>query len=332
MPSKLSDSKPGEKLLSLYTLLMLRGNDLISLGEIASFLDCSKQTVLRLIDQLEASGYGKIEQPVIKDRKHYYRMYQPKNKCINIGINEISQLALCRNLLIKILPKGLSDLIGKSSLDDMSNSSKEDSVGIVYTKGFIDYAPHQKNYESLLQAIQKNKVCKITYRRKLPETRRTFCFAPMRLVIYRESIFFVGWEVTDSGKVKNIYDNALSLYLQRFVDVALTNRQSLGLPNPPTAQVGNGQGPFGTVFGDPFTVKVLFSPEASDYVYDRQWSSKQKIAVKDDGSLELSFDAQNKVEVISWILGFGRKVKVLEPDWLINDIKEEVSKVLNSYC
>ncbi|MBQ7585529.1 MAG: HTH domain-containing protein, partial [Desulfovibrionaceae bacterium] len=59
MPYKKSESKPGEKLLTLYTLLLVEYPNLISLGELAQKLNCSKQTILRLIDQLESSNYCK---------------------------------------------------------------------------------------------------------------------------------------------------------------------------------------------------------------------------------------------------------------------------------
>ena len=47
------DAGPSEKLLTLYTLLLF-GNRGMTLGEIAEELDCSRQSVLRLVRKLEA--------------------------------------------------------------------------------------------------------------------------------------------------------------------------------------------------------------------------------------------------------------------------------------
>ena len=63
MPAKASDKTPGEKLLALYTLLLMQDGRAISLTSLADALHCSKQTILRLLSQLEASGYGKLAEP-----------------------------------------------------------------------------------------------------------------------------------------------------------------------------------------------------------------------------------------------------------------------------
>ncbi|MBQ4567226.1 MAG: helix-turn-helix domain-containing protein [Desulfovibrio sp.] len=98
-------SKPGEKLLALYTLLMLRGQNPISLSELARILHCSKQTVLRYLDQLEASGYGKLEEPIVRGREHLYRMAPIAQPHLALGVRELSQLTLCRKMLLPSCPR-----------------------------------------------------------------------------------------------------------------------------------------------------------------------------------------------------------------------------------
>lgn len=336
MPKKIGDSRPGEKLLSLYTLLMLRGNHPISLIELSQLLECSKQTVLRLLDQLESSGYGKLDIPIVKDRQHYYRMVQYGNKNLTFGIEELSQIALCRNMLLRTLPKGIGALFGKKEeaahIDTGEiNKGETKNVGVVFTKGYIDYSEYQDQYTQLLQSIYSNRVCEVTYRHKLPEKRRTFYFAPKRLVIYRENIIFVGWEVNDSGEVKQVYDNYLYLYLQRFISARRTKRASENLPDPKLAQTGEGEGAFGTIVNKMFHAKIEFNPEASDYIYDRKWSTNQKYEILSDGTLILDIDVQNEAEFISWILSFGHKAKVLEPSWLRENIGQEIQLLTNMY-
>ena len=85
MPGKQSCAKPGEKLLALYTLLMLRAPRAISLSELAQALECSKQTVLRLLVQLEASGYGKLDAPIVQGREHCYRITTVRSRQMITG-------------------------------------------------------------------------------------------------------------------------------------------------------------------------------------------------------------------------------------------------------
>ena len=59
MGKKWSESRPAEKMLSLYTLL-LTSSQPVRLTELSRLLNCAKQSVTRLIDQLESSHFGKI--------------------------------------------------------------------------------------------------------------------------------------------------------------------------------------------------------------------------------------------------------------------------------
>lgn len=339
MPAKRNDSKPGEKLLTLYTLLMLRGDRAISLGELAETLECSKQTVLRLLDQLEASHYGKLEPPTIQGREHYYRLAKLPPKKLDMGVQELAQLAQCRNMLINILPKRVSDMLGKMAgngsglpLPAMPDpDGPQNQLGLVYQKGYIDYGPFETQYTNLMQGVRQQRVCRVCYRRSPSKTARVFAFAPMRVVVYRENIAFLGWEVPETGRVAPIYDNSLFLYLQRFLSVELTSRKADGLPSPQTAQEGGKPGPFGIIAGDVFQAKVRFAPEAAAYVYDRQWSSEQKCTICDDGSLELDFKVQSDVEAVAWVLGFGHQAEVLEPAWLRDTVREELARTAAQY-
>lgn len=178
MPPKISDSTPGEKLLALYTLLMLQGDRPISLTAIAASLMCSKQTVLRLMVQLEASGYGKLEEPIRRGKEYLYRLAKRDCAILDLGAAELAQLALCRNMLVNLLA-GQKAVPGQIS----STRSNPDSspVRVMY-KGYIDYNPFENQYSQLLRAILKRLVCKIVYQKSIFSPPREFCFAPIRLI------------------------------------------------------------------------------------------------------------------------------------------------------
>lgn len=304
MPAKISDKSPGEKLLALYTLLLLQGDHAISLASLADALQCSKQTILRLLAQLEASGYGKLEQPISKGREHLYRLAPVKGETLNLGAKELAQLALCRNMLLHLLPKDLALPI---------QSAHASNPAIMY-KGYIDYAPFEEQYSILLKAIQKQLVCHIVYQRSIFRPAREFYFAPMRIISYRESLAVLGWEVTDNGPVKNLYDNWLWLYVQRCVSVKLTRRQSAKLPDI-TLRTGQ-QAQFGIMDREAFRVRLLFNANTANYIHDRVWSCDQRLSVLDNDRLILEMTVRSEPEIISWIMSFGANVKVLEPAWL----------------
>lgn len=324
MPPKISDKTPGEKLLALYTLLMLQGERLISLAGIANSLGCSKQTVLRLLTQLEASGYGKLEQPVRKGKEYFYRLTKTDERILDLGPGELRQLALCRNLLMRLLPDQSRESVG---IFCDSESAGLSPVGIMY-KGYIDYSPFEAQYSNLLKAIQKRLICKISYQKSIFTSPRDIWFAPVRLISYHETLSVVGWEVTQKGKVRRLYSNWLWLYLHRCKSAKLTTRSSVELPDIDLMTEDKAE--FGVMNGEIFTVVLLFNENTANYIHDRQWSSDQQITITDDRHLLLKMEVRSKPEIISWVLGFGPDVRVLEPSWLKEEILRKSSEVINN--
>lgn len=324
MPPKISDKTPGEKLLALYTLLMLQGERLISLAGMANSLGCSKQTVLRLLAQLEASGYGKLEEPIRRGKEYFYRLAKTDDRILDLGPGELRQLVLCRNLLMRLLPEQSCHAGGILCESEKAGISP---VGIMY-KGFIDYAPFEKQYSGILKAIQKRLVCKISYQKSIFALPRDIYFAPIRLISYHETLSAVGWEVPQKGKVKSLYPNWLWLYLQRCKEVKLTTRSSAELPD--INMTTEDKAEFGIMAGEVFTVKLLFNERTANYIYDRKWSSDQHMILTGDKNLILEMKVRSAPEIVSWVLGFGSDVKVLEPEWLKEEILERSAEVIKN--
>jgi predicted DNA-binding transcriptional regulator YafY len=336
MPAKHSEAKPAEKLLSLYSLLIFNGGHQFSLSELAERMDCSKQTVLRLIDQMESSEYGKIVRNKM-GREAVYTIERPRNlPHMALNAEGLFQLALCRNLLLHLLPRGMRKqadiaLRNAGTYAQEPIATDDVSIGQTYTKGRIDYTAYQHFLKTFIQAMHTHKVCAVTYKRSLKQEARGFEFAPMKLIAYHETFSLLGWEVTDKGKAQAKYENPVSLYLHRFEGVELTHRGAEHLPVPASAQNTEGSGLFGVMQGEEFSVKAHFAPEAATYVQERQWSVRQNSTVHDDGSVTLDFDAQSEAEVVSWLLGFGERVTVLEPGWLREEIGRQATEVAGKY-
>lgn len=320
MPAKRSEKSPGEKLLALYTLLLLQGGRPISLAALAQALDCSKQTVLRLLGQLEASGYGKLDEPIRRGKEDFYRLAGETPGLISLGAKELARLALCRNVLMNLLPGEDGEEAGMGSRGQRPGVSYD-----VMYKGYIDYGPYEKQYEQLARAIQKGLVCRLVYQKSIFAEPRELYFAPQRIISYHETLSVLGWEVPPRGQVKNLYPNWLWLYIHRCISVALTRRHASGLPE---IEMDSGRAAdFGIICGDAFGVRLLFNAQTANYIHDRQWSADQKLTPGPDNSLILEMTARSQPELVSWILSFGANVKVLEPDWLRDEIREIARKI-----
>ena len=85
MPAKRDPYKSyGEKLIGLFVRLLFSGES-HSLTELAKMLECSKQTVLRLIDNIRKS-YGIDIEEIKKGNKNFYRIKKAAVSLRNIPL------------------------------------------------------------------------------------------------------------------------------------------------------------------------------------------------------------------------------------------------------
>ena len=324
------DATPSEKLLSLYTLLLVKGKE-VSLSELSRELKCSKQSISRLIDQLEASRYGKLLRDK-RGKEAVYSLDRPKKlPTLSLSAEGLYQLALCRDFMIHLLPDSIRKSVDATLKQASAFLPEEENEGFFapegqsYVKGHIDYTPFQKMLQTLTQAIKTHRVCSVQYQSSLRGDTRTFLYAPKRLLAYHETLRFVGWIVTPEGKA--LHDEPAVFLLHRMKEVTLTRTSAPHLPDPKDES----KDAFGLIADEPFTVTVRFDPFSATYAAERTWSSNQKIEHNDDGGVTLTMTARSGVEVVSWILSFGDTAEILSPAWLREEIAKKIRATVTKY-
>jgi len=83
--------------------------------------------------------------------------------------------------------------------------------------------------------------------------------------------------------------------------------------------------------GKKVKIKVIFSKEAAPYAAERTWHSNQKLKSLEDGSLELEFQTNQLTQVTSWLLSWGKSVRVLEPKELVDRMKDHAKAMVKLY-
>jgi predicted DNA-binding transcriptional regulator YafY len=334
MPKKWNtDSGPGEKLLRLFSLLLF-SHERYSLTALAEILGCSKQTVLRLIDQLECSGWAKVRRED-EGRRALFWIERPGSlPKVSLNAEGLQELMLCRAFLEHILPRsfdsGADIALRQASAyipeGDTASVATTNTIGGAVSKGRIDYSAFREFLDPLLRAVAGKSVCEIAYKSSHAEESRVFDFAPMRLLAHGESLYVAGWEVKPKGTPLPAYEDPTTLLAHRIRHVRPTRRTWKDLPEPENT------GAFGIMRGEPFEVGVrITTPEAVAYVAERVWSEDQKLDVQEDGSLLLTITAQSAPEIASWILSLGSAAEVLAPQWLRGEIAGEVALLYARY-
>lgn len=329
MPAKQDPyASPAQKAVSLYSLLLFTGKRYF-LSELAAELDCSKQTVLRMMEQLER-GMGISLETGKEGNRRWFRVKTPRTKPqVALDPDDISKLLLCRDLVRHLLPKPilkkLDEVVAKATvlLPNMEERSTAlDCLGGIMVKGGIDYTPFEASIETLLAAIPQKEVCEVRYKSFNADASKIHYFAPMRLTAYREALYAEGWSVDPRGKPRQKHRMVLAVHRMEGAEPTRLTHDFEPWSSPEY---------FGFPECEPYRVKVALSESAARYVRERKWSDDQAFHEHEDGSAVLEFTAQSRSEVVSWVLSFGGEVELLEPLEVKSMIVKEIKRCSKIY-
>lgn len=87
----------------------------------------------------------------------------------------------------------------------------------------------------------------------------------------------------------------------------------------------------GNFKGEELDIHLIIREPFSTIVSEKRWSSKQSIKELGDGSIDFKARMMGYEQIKSWILGMGPSVTVLEPQKLVDDVKEDIKKMMSTY-
>lgn len=332
MPPKLDQhTSPGQKVLSLYSLLMFTGRA-FSLTELARELQCSKQTILRMTEQIGRSMGGEVESKLEGGRRIYWITAPRVRPTVSLSPEEIQQLEICRSMVLHLLPEPVREQLRKTIakttalLPDMKQRDAAfQPIATAEIKGRIDYDPHQEHLATLIRCIRASRVCEVTYQAPGKPAARTYSVAPSRIISYREALYVAGWRVEDRGTPTPKYPTMLAVHRLHSVI-----EQCRSFADEPCEQECPAH--FGVMNLEELRVRVRFDQQTATYVQERIWSDDQTIEATDDGGIVLEFTARSEPEVISWVLGFGSHAEVLGPHSLREAVRKEATSMAHVYA
>ncbi|NDY73090.1 hypothetical protein DO021_15515 [Desulfobacter hydrogenophilus] len=327
MPKKRNSSKTyGQKIISLFAHMMFTGKKR-SLSELAQMLDCSKQTVLRLIDDITLSYSVKIEESY-HGRQKYFRIERPKTILpVNLSETELGVLQMChafaKHLLGKQLFNEATTAIEKSrsQLPPKCNPSSKHFASII--PGSIDYTEYHQIILDLISAMEDRQICKIKYKSISESKAKLFYIKPLKIFSHKDTMYLHAKMAIFPGRPykEPEFDPLLAVHRIEAIEETDTHYEFPGDYNFEKAFNQH----FGVIQGKAFQVTVEFSGWAADYVAERIWSPDQSITHTEDGKIVLMFTSSSEPEIISWVLSFGVEVKVLQPILLAEKIKKNIS-------
>ncbi len=305
--AKYDESSMGSKLLRLFQLLLVDGRRHFQ-TDLMRHLNCSRQTIIRLIMEIE----GVIGAHLVTGMDRHRRWYQIRSVSRNrLGLDsaELRYLSICRDLAAPYLPDQMKRRVDKSIFDFsllLAGQEYEEREKIrgrqfaFYSKGKIDYTPHFGHLERLVQAADEKRVCLVRYRAAGQKKAREHRFIPGKIISMNGALYVLGATVAeDCATVRNLIHFAV----HRIEDVALTDRRiDFCVPDCDA-------GTFGLPWHEPRSFRIHFrAGRAADYVRERQWADAQDLIGQDDGSLILEITTRSEPELTAWVRSFGDEV------------------------
>jgi predicted DNA-binding transcriptional regulator YafY len=238
---------------------------------------------------------------------------------------ELMALVFSRDLL-----KPLDGTYLKTSLDSAFHKAAaalppEGTTYVRQMRGYFSvglgshktYRQHQHTIEQLTRAIGQTRTVQMRYYAASHDSTRRREVDPYRLWYADGALYLIAY-----------------CHLRRDVRMFAVDRiRSLTITNHPC------QMPLGfdleayvrdvlvVMRGKPIEVELLFDRPTSAWVRDRQWHPSQKISEHKDGCLTMVLRVADTRELLGWILHFGSGVRVIQPETLRDQVREEARKI-----
>ncbi|RJR23750.1 MAG: WYL domain-containing protein [Desulfobacteraceae bacterium] len=325
-------SSSGAKIIGLFARLLFAGEPL-SLIELAQRLQCSKQTVIRLIEEIERS-YSDIKK-IRRGKRMYYQLGRVSKAIEPLPITgrEMSLLLMCKAFAEGLLGMELFNEVSQALEKGMLLVPKEElpaSSGFgSFRPGSIDYGPHRETLLALLKAMERKKILRLSYKSPGKEIASGFLFKPYKIFSRNETLYVHGGLAQEQGEPyrKPDYDPLLAVH--RIEKAEITEWFFQIPPEYDFEKVFNRH--FGLIKGRAFKVVAELTGYSAVYVAERIWSPDQRIVKSGDDAVKLTFTATSEPEVISWMLSFGKEARLIKPKRLVKKLKAELEGMWGGY-
>jgi predicted DNA-binding transcriptional regulator YafY len=186
-----------------------------------------------------------------------------------------------------------------------------------------DYSSKTEEMDDLFQSVADLRPLKCRYRSGRDGTEETVVIHPYAMVLYKDAIYCVGLHTT-KGEVR-------TFLLDRMRDTESSALERFALPADFKVD-DYFQGGFGIWRGArKCKVVVDFEAQVADLVRSRRVHETQKLTTLADGTVRLTMTVGDLTELTSWILGWGKTAKVVEPEELAHAVRGELEGALAKY-
>jgi predicted DNA-binding transcriptional regulator YafY len=194
-------------------------------------------------------------------------------------------------------------------------------VTLPLLQGGRDYGRVAEPLRLLREALLYQYRVTITYDTKGKGEPAAYLVDPYTLIFYKGGLYLMGYAHNRQ---------AIRTFAVERIGLVDLGKERFEIPADfkPEEQF---QSAFGIVDEEPMQVTVKFSPAVAHTVRGRLWHPSQQVVEQADGSLLLTFTAGGRMEIVSWLLSYGRHAEVAGPPDLRDEVRRIVADMAGMY-
>ena len=315
-------AKKTERMLRIW-LLLLRNPLRFTTKDLAEKFDVNVRTIYRDISALESE----LRVPVYEERAKWAIDDSYFLPPIRFTVSEAINIFLAARLmtsyshrydpnvdstfsvLASVLPQPLREQVQKT-LDWMRGLSRSET--------------YLRNLAKLAEAWMSQQRVKITYRALEAEKATMRIIEPYFIepAAAGHSSYVIAY-CHRAGEIRNFK-------IERIEDIQVIEETYI-IPTDFDASKYFGSAWGVVVEGEVETIKLRFDRSVARIIEETIWHPSQCILRQKDGSLVMTLKVMDTVDLYSWILGWGNRVEVLEPEELRQEIIETTKAMHDIY-
>jgi predicted DNA-binding transcriptional regulator YafY len=301
----------------------------VSIYDIAERFDLNPRTALRYLQALQRAGEP-LYQELAGKRKVWRTMPTARRQAISLSTSQMVALFLSRRVFDFLAGTGFQEDLDEVFQKVEAMLKRKDFLAVrnLDRKVFdVNEARHLyegriEDVNDIMTALLREDRLRVTHE-GVSGGRKTFVLEPYTLLVYKKGLYLAGF----SHHHREIRTFALDGF--RAVQWLKGDRFEYP-PDYRPAQLT--EGAFGLIRGEATRVRILFDEKVARYVQRRQWHPSQRFRRVAGGGVEMTMDVRGTVELVSWVLGFGDKAKILEPGQLRHQVLTELRNVGDLYA